>query len=499
MFAETAYLFRHGVLRDCAYGLQLPSERARLHHLALEILETTTSEAMQDAIAPDLADHALAATITSDDPRATTGPWALSGSNRELRRRELAWLTRAATTLGRSLDIPALRALARRVGEHPLADAEARARAQFALAKALRNLGLSREADGVLAGAMAGGELPEKLRAELLIEVGDTRRMLGRASEAREALAQAEPLVAAQRDDVLQGNLLRKMGLLLSQQGKLEEAVTVLQRAVAISIKLGDVRTEATGRGNLGLIQVDTGDLAQAEQNLTRAVAICESGANDWYLGPALTNLAVLLERQGRTAESQATYARALAAYMATGNRRGEAIARYNIGSGHMRARRNDLAEAEFRRSHELARETGDALFTCRAAGMVASMRHRADDRATRDAWVEQSLALARSIADDRTVAAMLFHRAEFALDDNDPGRALDDYVAAEALHLRANNQRGTIACRIGIAQAKHTLGQSTEAQVMLEQAQQAAQAAGHKDLVADCHEVMARIIGSGA
>lgn len=30
MFAETAYLFRHGVLRDCAYGLQLPSERGRL-------------------------------------------------------------------------------------------------------------------------------------------------------------------------------------------------------------------------------------------------------------------------------------------------------------------------------------------------------------------------------------------------------------------------------------------------------------------------------------
>ena len=39
MFAETAYLFRHAVVRDAAYGLQPPSERALLHGLALDILE----------------------------------------------------------------------------------------------------------------------------------------------------------------------------------------------------------------------------------------------------------------------------------------------------------------------------------------------------------------------------------------------------------------------------------------------------------------------------
>ena len=33
--AESAYLFRHALLREAAYQLQLPTDRARLHALAL--------------------------------------------------------------------------------------------------------------------------------------------------------------------------------------------------------------------------------------------------------------------------------------------------------------------------------------------------------------------------------------------------------------------------------------------------------------------------------
>jgi hypothetical protein len=36
---ETAYLFRHALLRDAAYQLHLPGDRARLHGLALALIE----------------------------------------------------------------------------------------------------------------------------------------------------------------------------------------------------------------------------------------------------------------------------------------------------------------------------------------------------------------------------------------------------------------------------------------------------------------------------
>lgn len=60
MFAETAYLFRHAVVRDAAYGLQPPSERALLHGLALDILEALPGLNLPP-IALELARHARAA------------------------------------------------------------------------------------------------------------------------------------------------------------------------------------------------------------------------------------------------------------------------------------------------------------------------------------------------------------------------------------------------------------------------------------------------------
>ena len=39
MHAERAYLFRHALMREAAYQLQLPGDRARLHELAADALE----------------------------------------------------------------------------------------------------------------------------------------------------------------------------------------------------------------------------------------------------------------------------------------------------------------------------------------------------------------------------------------------------------------------------------------------------------------------------
>ena len=50
MDAETAYLFRHALLRDAAYQLQLPGERARLHALALASIEQTLAPLGQAAL-----------------------------------------------------------------------------------------------------------------------------------------------------------------------------------------------------------------------------------------------------------------------------------------------------------------------------------------------------------------------------------------------------------------------------------------------------------------
>lgn len=83
--AETAYLFRHALLRDAAYQLQLPADRARLHALAFEILERLnggrppwpefrvnsalpSAPLASDAFALELAQHAEFAAADDEHP-----------------------------------------------------------------------------------------------------------------------------------------------------------------------------------------------------------------------------------------------------------------------------------------------------------------------------------------------------------------------------------------------------------------------------------------------
>ena len=56
MEAEQNYLFRHALVRDAAYELQLPRERASLHETAADVLEAVYASALQP-VAHEIADH----------------------------------------------------------------------------------------------------------------------------------------------------------------------------------------------------------------------------------------------------------------------------------------------------------------------------------------------------------------------------------------------------------------------------------------------------------
>ena len=81
MHAEQDYLFRHALLRDAAYQLQLPGDRARLHGLAFAVLEDFCGGPPPDPPPLDAADppafrpHATDpfALELADHARATRG------------------------------------------------------------------------------------------------------------------------------------------------------------------------------------------------------------------------------------------------------------------------------------------------------------------------------------------------------------------------------------------------------------------------------------------
>ncbi|MCA8937869.1 MAG: hypothetical protein KDB68_16910, partial [Planctomycetes bacterium] len=86
MHAEAAYLFRHALLRDAAYQMQMPGDRARLHELAFYLIEESfggrAHESLPldargthefnphptDVVAAELAEHARISTSEETEP-----------------------------------------------------------------------------------------------------------------------------------------------------------------------------------------------------------------------------------------------------------------------------------------------------------------------------------------------------------------------------------------------------------------------------------------------
>ncbi|CAG0991313.1 hypothetical protein PLCT2_02486 [Planctomycetaceae bacterium] len=74
--AETAYLFRHALMRDAAYQLQLPGDRAMLHVPAFSILEPIHGALASNAeSALELAYHASVGAIQDPDLALAEKHW----------------------------------------------------------------------------------------------------------------------------------------------------------------------------------------------------------------------------------------------------------------------------------------------------------------------------------------------------------------------------------------------------------------------------------------
>lgn len=184
MQAETAYLFRHALLRDGAYQLHLPGDRARLHGLALDIIEQLFKDnpSALDAASGDLADHALSAAQGGDD-----------AARNEYLRRELHWLERAVAVSERSGRQEDVVAYGKRVAVHPLAGLPTRVTAMLAVSKGLEWIldyhGAVETARHCAAMAEQTGDAVLRVRA--LTDLSRRLKSIDRYAEADRALTMA--------------------------------------------------------------------------------------------------------------------------------------------------------------------------------------------------------------------------------------------------------------------------------------------------------------------
>lgn len=324
MHAEAAYLFRHALLRDAAYAMQLPSERARLHLAAADAIEADS--AFAGPMAAEIARHLAAARTWREKPA--------------LKRREAVFTRTAA--------------------EH--AELQFNYRDALGLWQRLATLGSRKQA------------------AEVLRRAGRVAVQSGESTLAEALLKRSLKLATATGDQNTQSLALGSLGNLFQQTGRLDLAVPMHERSLKILRKAKDRHREGVELGNLANLYSRKRQNKKAEALYAQTMAIHREVGNRLGEAVAMGNLAGLYQESGRVQQAEELYARSLPVLEELADRRSTGIALANLGNLYATTKRDELALTTYARALVAVRETGNRRYEGIVLGSIAllhSIRNR--------------------------------------------------------------------------------------------------------------------------
>ncbi|MCB9895399.1 MAG: tetratricopeptide repeat protein [Planctomycetes bacterium] len=384
MFAELAYLFRHALLRDAAYELQLPQERARLHALAHDIIEQVYAAHDQqlDAVALELASHAGIAGAALRDDR--------------LLAREAHWLQRAGVYAHEHWRGAEAVDLLLRAAAHEAANEQQRSQARRRAGKVLLDLGRLQQAREVLETALR--EAPDDAATlDALRPLGYAYRNLGMPADAL-GVAERNAALAEksgnQTDRVL---ALDALATALTGLERLAEARAPAEEALQLARQFCEARLLGGILSNVGILRGRLGDSERALALLTESVRVLEQTDDRRVIAVARRNLADRLRMSWQLDEAERECQLALAEMREVGDRRGEGMALLTLGG----IRRDQGRPAEgaplSREAGRILLESGDVRAAASAFCNAAAALLDVGDYAKCEELLQSALPLASS------------------------------------------------------------------------------------------------------
>jgi len=537
--AELAYLFRHALMRSAAYDLQMPTERARLHRIVLELSETLLCEpGNQESLDPyalELADHARAAR----EALQHVSDSRLKQDESYLETKEAHYLERAGMWARRSHRPAERRRCQSRLIELPAASPIQKAVALLELAEAMRDLG-----EGAAALELVRRALREGVRLGLDEVVGRSLLALAILSEGRGQLAKARRLYtraiarfercqygrglalaviycaelknrmglpAECESDIrrarqlleecepgVRAMVLQQIALIRNRQGRSAEAEELFKTLVLQSA--GRQEVLASALVNYASLLADLGRPQEAGHLLRQSLAAAaESGAR-MLEASTRGEYARLLQNQGRLDEAHAQYRAALELAVEYGLEATEGTLRQNLASLHMDRGRPADAELEYRASLALRRKLGDVSGQGFCLCSVALCRQQVGDFSQAESLYAEGLELIRAVAAGRYEGIFLGYLGDLYAETERTALAVQAYEQALRMHRTAEYPRYEAIVLGNLGSLRFRQGELSEGVALLEQAISVAQRSNEvlvwgaaSGELAQCHLLLGR------
>lgn len=395
--SEVRYLFRHALLRDAAYDMQLRARLRELHHLA--------GEAIEQVYAADLASHYA----------------------------DLAY------HYGRAEEMSQEQHYARLAGEQ--------AAARFANAEAVAHLSRALELM-----PEEGSPQDAAARGRLLLARERVYDLLGdRQAQARD-LVTLEALAASRADLHLQAEAALRRASYAEVTGDWPGASLAAQNAIHLAQAGGDVGMEAVGYRQWGRILRSQGDLVAARAQLETALALARSASLRTLEAEGLRDLGVASWQQGDPAQAEVCFEQSLRLCQETGDRRAAASALNNLGNAARLQADHERASDYLHHALSVRREIGDRWGQASTLANLGLFHNSQGDYSAAQTQLRQGLRICREILDRHCERTILQGLGVL-------WRRLGDYAAARTYLEQDLRISAEIGDRLGEGEALAELG----------------------------------------
>lgn len=426
MHAEDAYLFRHALVRDAAYELQPPTDRARLHALAFELLELLHGGPAPDPGPPAFGGlkpppaHATDVVVLDLALHAE----AAAGADPRFAKAAARYLYRAAAQATKQFRYREAIGLWKRLADR--LSGKASLVASYRQGEAALECGLTGQAAELFLRLLhrAGADSDVQMEGLALAELATAKAALGEPAAAEQDARRAVALLRAGTEPMALAKALSRLAGLLGHAGASDEVQACWQEAHDLLAALGESDTSASMLNNLGGLHAGRGESERAEQLYRRAWQLHSEHGRPHSKAVVLVNLGNLYERTGREELALQNYHAALEITREVGNRKLEGAALASMAATLTNLYRESEAEPLCLQAIDIAREYGEGRREASALSVLMAIYVRTDRYKSARIAAERALVLSRRLGLRATESSVLYTLACMAIDLKQPAEA---------------------------------------------------------------------------
>jgi class 3 adenylate cyclase/tetratricopeptide (TPR) repeat protein len=424
---EIRYIFRHALLRDAAYDMQLRARLRDLHRLAGEAFEQVYADDLDSHYA-DLAYHFEQAQVTM---------------------KALAYLGQA--------------------GDSAKADYHNQAALDFYA----RRMTLMVETEQPM-----GGRIATRLKQ------GEVLELIGKWNEADATYHEALQWAVQANEREWQARAHYALCELLRRRGKYAESLVSAEQALVLFAAIGNSQGLAQTFGTFGTIARQQGNYAQAMQWYERQLKLGEALNDQAGIAAAMGSMGNAYQEQEQHTQALTCHAHRLRFCEGLGDKRGIASVLSNLGNAHVSAGDYAQALACYTRGLQLSEELGDKRVIAVTVGNLGVVSEDLGDYEQAMTYYTRSLQIGEELGNQRTISIAIGNQGNIHQFKGNYPQALVCYDQALAIAQTIGLRYYVAGYLIEKARVLFKLNQLAEAQRMAQEGLTLARAVNFPDYI---------------